>query len=633
MNNPLRSLLQRMSRSSKNSDVEPTHLPFLRKVNVRTQYVIASSLTVFAVLGAISVFNYTNERAQQLNARSEYAVNIKMLSQRLAKNIQLALAGNEPAFGLIQSDTATLNSYITKFKDGDNGADFSRLEPALQETIVAQLSTNYAFLAPRVQLLQSNKMSIVDISKRSTEYDTKIQNLVSDLNLMYLLMYQRGTDASKLTALQSLSTATSNFNKNLSTAANSLLVELKLVSDLSSDYQTIVQLIKSLTVTEALEDTLVLKDFTAVAKNNEAFLSSMPAVLNNIKPLIDGKRAGSETLNVLDTIYTQIDALKTAAQTERSTLSRLELLGVLFGALTLLLVFLIGYINLKEAQIRAWVTNKENEETDAAVISLMEELTPISEGNLKARATITEHVTGSLGDKINQMAESLQSAVKKTRETSEKVSHQMVEVTALINSSYMLSKEAEEQARISTKVSIAGVNVVNSATEKMEDARVNMQETSKRVKRLGEVSQSIGLVTDLIEEMTEKTAILALNTQLKAAESGSEGNTFRVIAEEIRKLSDDSKKSLATIRSNVESMQSETQTLMMSIEQTTANVVAGSALWVEAENNLKLIQNSAAQIEQVTEKLNALSTQQVSKAKNTETNMQELNASIAHFTV
>ncbi|NCQ52379.1 hypothetical protein GW796_10960 [archaeon] len=566
-----------------------------------------------------------------MNSRVESSVNIQMLTQRLAKNIQLGVAGNEASYKLIKSDINSLDKYLTTFKNGESG--FTKLEDELQSSIVTPLNKNYNVIEQKLTILQNNKTPIVDVSQKATEFNTRIKNLVKDFDTIYMLMIQRGVDNSKLTALQSLSSVVSNLNKNLGTAVTFSQVDLRLVSDLSSDYQTIIALIKSLTVEDPIEDKFLLNELITVGKNYEDFLGSIPDLLNNVKPLLDGKKAGTETLSILDVIYSDIDGLIKASEQEKSTLDSFKSLAYLLALLTVTFILLVGFINLKESQIRAWFTTKENDETDSAVIALMEELVPISEGNLKARATVTEHVTGSLADKINAMAESLQIAVKSTRSTSQEVSLQMAEVKEMISSASDLAKNAEDAAKKSNEASVAGSNMVNLAAEKMEEARSKMQETSKRVKRLGEVSQSIGLVTDLIEEMTEKTAVLALNTQLKAAESGSDGNSFRVIAEEIRKLSEESKKSLYTIRSNVQSMQSETQTVMLSIEQTTANVVDGSVLWEKAEKDLKLIQEAASKIEKVTLKLNELSNKQVEKAIETENNMLELNKSISHFNV
>lgn len=616
---------------SKNVQNEPSHIPFLRKLKVNYQYMIFTSLTIISAVSALGLFIYVSDRGTQLNSRVEYSVNVQMLSQRLAKNIQLGISGDDDAYKLIDVDTQLLADYLNKFKNGADG--FNKLEPDLQNSIVSSLDKKYNEIVPKLLLLQRNQKTITDISKKSFELDSKIQKLISEFNLIYMLMVQRGEDNSKLTALQTLSSSTHNFNKNLGSAATSSQVDLRLVSALSADYQTVNELISSLTVKDPIQDKVLLNELITLAADNKEFFTSISEILQNIKPLLDGKKAGAETLSVFDQIFIEIDELRKISLNEKNSLGSLDVLGYLFGILTILFIFLIGYINLKEAQIRAWVTARENDETDAAVISLMEELTPISEGNLKARATITEHVIGSLADKINAMAESLQESVQNTRNTSEKVALQMFEVKEMISNASELANSAEDAARNSNDSSIAGAELVNLAAEKMEDARSKMQETSKRVKRLGEVSQSIGLVADLIEEMTEKTAILALNTQLKAAEAGSDGNSFRVIAEEIRKLSEESKKSLSTIRSNVQNMQSETNTVMLSIEQTTANVVEGSLLWEKAEKDLKLIQESASKIKKITFQLNELSNKQVEKTKETENNMIDLNKSISHFKV
>lgn len=616
---------------SSNSQEQPKGLPGLSKLSVKKQYIIFTSLTILTAVGSLGLFGYISERNSQLNSRVEASVNIQMLSQRLAKNIQLGVAGNAGSYKLIGNDISVLEQFITTFKNGSDS--FDKLEQELQSKIVSVLDKNYSIVKPKLVVLQNNQKPIVDISEKATELNARINNLVKDLDNIYMLMIQRGVDNSKLTDIQSLSSSISNLNKNLGTAATSSQVDLRLLSDLSADYQTISGLIKTLTLDDPIEDSFLLNELNTIVKNYDDFLGSVPDLLKNVKPLLDGKKAGTETLSVFDIIYSDIEELKKLSEQEKLMLNSYESLAYLLALMAVIFIFLVGFINLKEAQIRAWITAKENDETDSAVISLMEELVPISEGNLKARATITEHVTGALADRINAMAESLQVAVKSTRSTSEEVSLQMNEVKEMISSASNLAKNAEDAAKKSNEASVAGSNMVNLAAEKMEEARSKMQETSKRVKRLGEVSQSIGLVTDLIEEMTEKTAVLALNTQLKAAESGSDGNAFRVIAEEIRKLSEESKKSLLTIRSNVQNMQSETQTVMLSIEQTTANVVDGSVLWEKAEKDLKLIQEAASKIEQVTLQLNELSNKQVEKAKETENNMIELNNSISHFNV
>ncbi len=237
---------------SKNSQEQPKGLPGLSKLSVKKQYVIFTSLTILTAVGSLGLFGYISERNSQLNSRVEASVNIQMLTQRLAKNIQLGVAGNDGSYKLIGNDISVLEQFITTFKNGSD--TFDKLEESLQAKIVNVLDKNYSIIKPKLVVLQNNKKPIVDISEKATELNTRIKNLVKDLDNIYMLMIQRGVDNSKLTDIQSLSSSISNLNKNLGTAATSSQVDLRLLSDLSADYQTITSLIKSMTLEDPVED-------------------------------------------------------------------------------------------------------------------------------------------------------------------------------------------------------------------------------------------------------------------------------------------------------------------------------------------------------------------------------------------
>lgn len=620
---------------------EPKMFFVLEKINVKYQYLFFTSLAFLSAGGAIGLLSYISERGEQLTTRTQKSASIQMLSQRLAKNVQKALAGDLTSYRYIKQDMQSLDSELNSLSDGEG--NFKKLESELIENIAMPTKEIFNTAKPEVSKIQAGKDIVALLSAISDDIGNRSKGLQKSLDEIYILGYQRGLKEDQLLLLSSLSKSILNFSKNIEQVATTSKGDVKLIAELNSDFNTINRLVKALSDKdgqEAITDKLLLKEVDSFNAKFKAFNTHLPFILTQVKPLLEGKESGLAIVYGFESIYNIIAELKEVSSEEQSLLDKLDFLVLSLALSTFLFILLLGYINLKQTQKQAWLNEKqawlnkkEADDTDQAVISLMEELLPISEGNLKARTTVTEHVTGALADRINYMSESLQEAVKKTRATSEDVSNKMLEVEKLIEESSFLSKEAEEAARKSNDSSVTGSRMVAEAAEKMENARSKMQETSKRVKRLGEVSQSIGLVTDLIEEMTEKTAILALNTQLKAAESGSEGNSFRVIAEEIRKLSEEAKKSLSTIRVSVQNMQSETQTVMVSIEQTTANVVEGSKLWEQAEKDLEQIQEAASMIEKITLKLNKLSSEQVEKAKETEEKVNNLNTSISHFIV
>lgn len=147
-----------------------------------------------------------------------------------------------------------------------------------------------------------------------------------------------------------------------------------------------------------------------------------------------------------------------------------------------------------------------------------------------------------------------------------------------------------------------GAEIVRQTIEGMDNIRNQIQETSKRIKRLGESSQEIGNIVELINDISEQTNILALNAAIQAASAGEAGRGFAVVADEVQSLAERASNATKQIETLVQTIQSDTNEAVASMEQTTAEVVdgakraenAGDALTeIEAVSNdlAELIQN------------------------------------------
>lgn len=297
----------------------------------------------------------------------------------------------------------------------------------------------------------------------------------------------------------------------------------------------------------------------------------------------------------------------------------------------LLSIALLLVISQRASAKSAFLAHKEIKDTDAEVMSIMQQLKPISRGDMVSRIKVTEHVTGSISDRINETTISIQETLQQVKLATRAAEGSIEDIYEQSEKSKELTDSASLQANASREASEKGSAAVTMAVEHTQKQRVSMQEVAKRVKRLGEVAQSISRVTDLIEEVTGKTEVLAINTALKAADAGEEGAAFRVIAEEIRKLTNDTKRSLADISSAVQSMQGETQSVIQTVESVTAEVVDSAKYWDDAMSSLTSIRGLSVDVDRLMSLVSDASTLQSRSAFEAVTVMERLTTSTNKF--
>lgn len=302
------------------------------------------------------------------------------------------------------------------------------------------------------------------------------------------------------------------------------------------------------------------------------------------------------------------------------------LLALALASLSLLMV-----INSKRAEIEAWKSTIERDKTDAAIIKIMSELRPISKGDLTSRITVTEHETGSVADRINVMTESTQEAIQDVKNASTDVAVAIRAIVALIEEANMSAATAKSEAQTSKQLAQDGADAVSRAVGQMDLARAGIQDVSKQVKGFAEGAQAIGVVTDLIESMMEKTKVLALNTSLIASEAGEQGAKYRTLAKEIDKLSDDAKKSLAQIVATVQAMQGGAGQVVARVEDVTAQVVQVAESGAKALLALEKINRSSVAIESLVSDIRVTTQQQTDSATEAVAVMDRLSSSAQKF--
>ena len=153
---------------------------------------------------------------------------------------------------------------------------------------------------------------------------------------------------------------------------------------------------------------------------------------------------------------------------------------------------------------------------------------------------------------------------------------------------------------------------VSDTLNGMSVIRETVQETGKRIKQLGERSQEISHVIEIINTIAERTTVLALNASMQAVAAGDAGRGFSVIAEEIQRLAESSRESTSQISTLVRNIQQETNTTIVTMDQTIEQVIDGSTKAEDAAEQMKKVLETTSELVNSVDQIAIASKDQVS---------------------
>lgn len=285
---------------------------------------------------------------------------------------------------------------------------------------------------------------------------------------------------------------------------------------------------------------------------------------------------------------------------------------------------------LLEQQRQAEVEQRlAKEQMQKRALELLMEVDPVSRGDLTIRANVTEDEIGTIADSYNATIENLRKIVtsvqKAAQELASTTNDNQISVSALsedasfqanniasalgriqimtdsISAVAKNAEQAEAAVQQATQTVEAGEIAMNRTVDGIMAIRETVAETAKKVKRLGESSQKISKVVNLIGSFADQTNLLALNASIEAAHAGEEGRGFAVVADEVRSLARQSAQATAEIETLVASIQSETNDVVAAMESGTEQVVLGTKLVDETRKSLNQITAVSIQINELVE--------------------------------
>ena len=297
-------------------------------------------------------------------------------------------------------------------------------------------------------------------------------------------------------------------------------------------------------------------------------------------------------------------------------------------------------------------TREERDAMQGSIMKLLDDISGVAEGDLTADAEVTADITGAIADSFNFMigqlrdiisgvqeatlqvgssANEIQTTAEHLAQGSEAQAMQIADTAAALDEMAVSIQQVSENATLSATVgeqalanAQQGTKAVQDTIEEMNRIRDQVQETAKRIKRLGESSQEIGEIVQLIGDIADRTSILALNASIQAAMAGEAGRGFAVVAEEVERLAERSTEATRQISTLIGAIQNETNEAVAAMETTTQEVVAGSLLADQAGQALSEIETVSNRLAELIQSISLAAKQQARGSETLATSMDEI---------
>ena len=623
-----------MKRAKGQQDMTSTNFKPATQQKSGRLYTMVGFLVLLLAFVAITFFLITKEsRNEQEWIR--LSTDLQVHSQQLSKSVLEAVEGNTSAFVQMGDSIGIIADGVAALKNGDPIRSLPALPTSMSDSVAAldriwnRMDPNAKSILEREQLvleLSAASRSFIDVIPEIQELtDQAVRELTKSnapSNQVFVAGRQLVLSDRILRHLKEMLRG----GPGSVTAADKFKQEIDF---LEQTMDALLQGSRSVGVTQ-------VQNRAALKALNEARL-----LYDNARPQLDTVlNSSSDILAVrgaADEIF--IDSLQMFDASRQATDNILHRSGTrlwpsLWSGSLALIVILISISLMVRSFLtaerrRAVEAGMQNQKNQQAIMRLLDEMSSLADGDLTVNATVTDDMTGAIADSVNFAVEQLRELVTGINITAQTVSEsasetmettgnlavastqQAEQVRAATDTIHEMaesfdgmaerSRESSEVAQRSVAIAHSGSQMVQQTIKGMDTIRDQIQDTSKRIKRLGESSQEIGDIVELINGIAEQTNILALNAAIQSASAGGAGRGFAVVADEVQRLAERATNATRRIEMLVQNIQADTSEAVVSMESTTSEVVSGAEKAEDAGEALQRIESVSKDLSRMIE--------------------------------